>query len=287
MFCLIGMLKERGRMFNIPFQTIVVGVDFSDYSKIVMKQAQKLALLWKAKLVVVHALNEPVDYTPTLYVEVRKSLGPHYYKDKIKTFYKLKSAPFELVVDFSSPERLIRMTAKKFPRSLIVAGYKGHSLLREFLFGSTARRLVLNARTPVWIHRGKYVIEPRRILIPHDLSVQANRSIDLFKKLNLFNPMTYQVYFVREAPFPVLDYTLYKKIEKEQLLENQKRMKSLFAKYPRLSFQTSSGELTEKLVQKTSQFDLILISHRHSSEFYSRSETLQLMRKSPVPLLVI
>jgi nucleotide-binding universal stress UspA family protein len=135
-------------MFKNPFEAIVVGVDFSDYSKVVVKQAQKLALLWKAKLVVVHAFNEPVDYAPNLYVSLRKSLGPQYYKDRIKKFYGLKTKSFESIVDFSSPAKLIQSTAKKNKNSLIVVGYQGHSRLTEFLFGSTAQSLALSSKFP-------------------------------------------------------------------------------------------------------------------------------------------
>ncbi len=274
-------------MFNQPFQTIVVGADFSEYSKLVVRQAQKLAEFWNAKLVIVHALNEPVGYAPNIYLTVRKSFGPQFYKERIKSFYKLKSIPFEMVVDFSSPAKLMRLAAKKCRKPLMMAGYKGHSLLTEFLFGSTARNLALNSRTPVWIHRGDQVILPNRVLIPHDLSVQSNRGIDLFRKLNLMKTATYQVCFVREKPFPVLDYTLYKKIEADQVREVQKRIRRLLAKYPRLPFYSTTGELTEKLVQRTKQFDLVLIPHRKAKDFYSQSETLQLMRKSQVPLIVV
>lgn len=274
-------------MFLNPFDAIVVGVDFSDYSKTVVKQAIVLSELWKTKLIFVHAFNEPIDAAPTLYVSIRKNLGPHYYRDHIKTFYGLKNRRFESVVDFSTPTRLISATAKKFKRSLIIVGYKGSSRLAEILFGSTARHLVSKVRTPIWVHRGNEVINPKRVLIAHDLSKESNRGVDIFKQLNLVQRLDYQVYFVREKPFPVLDYTLYKSIEREQLLYDQKKIRSLLAKYPRLHFQTTTGEATEKIVEKTRKFDLVLISHRKNKEFYSSSETLQLMRKSEKPLLVV
>jgi hypothetical protein len=166
-------------------------------------------------------------------------------------------------------------------------GYKGHSRVTEFFFGSTARHLALHAKNPIWIHRGDQAIIPKRILIAHDLSNEAHRGIDIFKKMNLLKIMTYQVCFVREKPFPVLDYPLYKSVEEAQLIQEQRQIRSLLAKYPRLEFQATTGEVTERLVQKTRQFDLILVSRHTNKEFYSSSEVLQLMRKSEKPVLIV
>lgn len=274
-------------MFKRPFESIVVGIDFSPYSKLVVKQAIKLSLMWNAQVYLVHAFNEPTEYAPSLYITLRKPLNPTYYKNKILKYYNLKKFPVKLIVDYDMPTQLIRKTARSLKKPLIMAGYKGNAKVAEVIFGSTAHNLALGTKSPVWIHRGNKVIEPNRILIPHDLSKQSNRSIDLLKKLELMHPVRYQVCFVREKPLPVLDYELYKKMELKQVREVQKETKSLLAQYPGLSFLSTTGEVADKVVRKTRHFDLILIAHRHSAGFFSISETRRLISKSHVPLLIV
>lgn len=274
-------------MFVKPFDTIVVGVDFSAYSKIVAKQAILLARLWKARLVFVHALNEPFEYAPTLYVPFEKPLSPSFYKNKIKQFYNLDGLTAQVIVEYRTPAKLIRTVASQSSRPLIVIGYKGASAIQEFLFGSTAQNLALHTKPPVWVHRGQKAVIPRRVLIPHDLSKAANRSLDTLKKLGLIAPKSYEVFYVREKPFPVLDYQFYKKIEHAQVVEVHRRIKNLLKNYPRLSFHATTGGVTEKIVQKTSQFDLILLTHYHPKSFLSPSETEKLMKKSKVPIMCV
>ncbi len=274
-------------MLLSPFDAIVVGVDFSVNSRTVVKQAMLFAEMWKTKLIFVHAVNEPLSVSPVLYKSMRISRSASYYKEQIKNIYGIKSRPIQVIVEFSIPTDLILRSAKRFKNPLTVVGYKSHNRFVEMLFGSTARHLISVSKSPLWMHRGNQVVRPDRLLIAHDLSKESNRGIDMFRKLNLAAPTTYQVYFVREKPFPVLDYAIYKQIEHVQLKQEQNRIKKLFSKYPRIQFQATTGDITEKIVQKTRQFDAVLISHKQKKEFYSSSETLHLMRRSEKPLIVV
>ncbi len=273
-------------MFTQVFETIIVGVDFSPYSKIVVKQAIKLSQLWKAKLAFVHAYNEPFEFAPSLYVPLRKPLSAASYVDRIKKTYGLNNLQADFFADHWTPGRLIRAKAKKYRRPLIMVGYKAHGTLMEAFFGSTAQNLALKSKTPVWIQRGKKIIDPSRILIPHDLSKESNRSINFIKKLKMVSPLSYLVFFVRGRPFPVLDYQIYKKMDHENVVRAHKRIKLLLAKYPKLPFVSSTGDVTEKIVRKTKDFDLIVMSH-HPVAFYSASETRHLIKNSKVPILVL
>lgn len=274
-------------MFLKPFKTLVVGVDFSDYSKIVVEQAFVLAKRWKTKIVLVHALTEPrSDFSSPIFMyaptpSVKKM------KESLKKFYGLNKSSVRLVVGYDTPARLIRSVAKDYPSSLIMAGYKGHTKLSEFLLGSTARNLSLGTAGPVWIHRGQKAIEPNRILVPHDLSRQAHRAINLCENLKMLHPLSYDVFFVRERPIPVLDYASYTRAEEYMVKEAQKRIVNLLSDYPKIVFHSTTGDVTEKIVEKTKEFDLILLSHRKHRGFLSSSETAELIGASQVPLLVI
>ncbi len=73
------------------FQTVVVGVDFSRYSRLVVRQAERLAREFDCKLILVHATFQPMQisgpdgFAIPLAVPVKASLLGH----SIRSFYRL------------------------------------------------------------------------------------------------------------------------------------------------------------------------------------------------------
>ena len=104
--------------------------------------------------------------------------------------------------------------------------------------------------------------------------------------MSLVQPLNYEVYFVREKPFPVLDYELYKLTERRQVVKTQVKIKSLLAKYPRLPLVTTSGDVTDKIVKRTNKFDLLMMAHHNPMGLVYRSETVDLMKKVKTPMLI-
>lgn len=274
-------------MFINPIEHVIVGVDFSPYSKLVVKQAKRLCALWGAQLVVVHAVHDPLIYSPILFVPVPVPLTEAQYKRRIKKEYHLKLGTIKIFAQHGDPTALLNKFAKKFRHSMIIAGYKGHNQVAEFFFGSTAHSLIQKAKAPLWLHRGDKVVTPSKVLIPHDLTKESNRSIDLFKKLSLRQPTSYEVMFVRERPFPVLDYALYKMTERKMLLDEQGKIQYLLGKYPRLPFFTTAGNITEKIVKRTKQFDIILMTHHNQNGIFARNETARLLSSVNKPLFIV
>ena len=275
-------------MFQQPFKTIVVGVDFSPYSKIVVRQAQMLCRMWNAKLVLVHAIDNPVDYAASPYGSVYwpNLSNSKTYVSRIKKVYGIKSALTKIIAKSSTPVRLITETAKKFERPLLMAGYKGHNKIVEFVFGSTAQQLAMKSKIPVWIHRGNKVIRPKKILIPHDLSQASDRSIDVVRKLSLACPTTYEVFHVNQKPFPILDYNTFTKMNRQLEKATQTKIQHLLKEYPRIHLKTASGNVTEKIVKRSNDFDLLVIAHHNPAGLLSKSETATLMKKVRTPLIV-
>lgn len=107
-------------MFLKAFESIVVGIDFSTYSQTVVKQALRLAELWEAKLVLVHAFNEPVSVKGNYYFPPMKQMSQSDYIEQIKDYYDLKKNNIEFVVKCDAPHRLLRVVAKKQKRPLMV-----------------------------------------------------------------------------------------------------------------------------------------------------------------------
>lgn len=283
-----------------PFKTIVVGVDFSPYSKVVVKQAELLCHLWGSYLVLVHAVHDPVQYgAGAPHFMFPNLMGPKEYSKRIKSFYKIKNTTTRFYAERGVPSKLIPQIAKKFARPLIMVGYKGHNPVLDFFFGSTAQSLALKSKIPVWIHRGNRAIKPDKVLVPHDLSRSADKSIDIVKKLSLANPTSYEVYYVNQkpfpilnynlnnySPFPVLDYNSYENVVRKKLKKTRRRIKNLLSHYPHVPFVSATGETTEKIAKESRKFDLLVMSHHNPTSFLSKGETTRVIKRVNVPILV-
>jgi nucleotide-binding universal stress UspA family protein len=268
------------------FKTIIVGVDFSDYSKLVVKQAQYLCKIWNTNLVLVHAMQDPVSYMSEAYISFPNILTPEFYEKRIRDTYKVKNNSATIIADRDIASELLINIASRYPLSLVMVGYKGQSSMSEFFFGSTAQTLALKAKVPVWIQRGDKVIQPKRILIPHDLTLKANASIDIVKKLSLALPSSYEVFHVQKKIFPVLDYK--KNMLAEQTAFNKMRtqIESTLKSYPEVPVITRQGKITEKVVKRTNKFDLLVMTHHNPTGLFTKSETITLLKKVKTPILI-
>ena len=273
-------------MFQQAFKTIIVGVDFSSYSKTVVSQAKLLCKLWKTRLVLVHAIHDPVEYSPSLYMSFPNLISEKSYEERIMKLYAVKSTSVKVVARRGTPAALLIEIAGKYPKPLIMAGHRGYSPMAEFFFGSTAQLLALKSPVAVWIHRGSKIVRPQRVLIPHDLSEKANLSIDIVKQLELASPLSYEVLFVKEKAFPVLDYKTYLAIDRRITRQNQLKLGNIFKRYPHLPFVATNGEVSEKIVKRTAKFDLLIMTHHNPAGFFKKSETAELLKKVKTPMLV-
>jgi nucleotide-binding universal stress UspA family protein len=141
-------------MLQNTVRTLVVGLDFSPYSKLVLKQAVVLKEFFNAKLVFVYAVHEPMFYGDGFYPYPYFQITPEKeFVQQLKSFYQFKG-PATYIAKYGRPADVLIDVADRFSHSMIVAGYKGHNQIAEFLFGSTANEIALKAKVPVWIHRG-------------------------------------------------------------------------------------------------------------------------------------
>lgn len=274
-------------MMQSAFKHIVVGVDFSDYSKILVKQARLLCELWGTKLVLVYAIHDQVEYMSTMYAGFPNLLSEKDYQKRLRKTYEVKDISTQIVARHGLPSVLIQETALRFPDSMMMIGHKGQSKIESFIFGSTAQALAANAKTPLWIHRGSKVVRPQKVLIPHDLSLESNRSIDVIEKLSLAMPVSYEVFYVKKKPFPILNFKT--DIQKgRQIIEKTKERVDNFLKdYPQVPFVTASGKVTSKIAKRSEKFDLLLMTHHNTTGIFSKSETENLLDKVKTPLLIL
>lgn len=273
-------------MFQQAFKTIVVGVDFSDYSKLVVKQARFLCKLWNTKLVLVHAISDPVIYAPSLYISFPNLLDSKHYKARILKTYGIKNSEVKIFAERDLPSELLINVSNKYPQSLIMVGHKGMGALASFFFGSTAQSLAIKSKKPVWIHRGLKVIQPKKILIPHDLSLKSNQAVDIVKKLSLSEPLSAEIFHVQDKVFPILDYKQYVKLQ-AQLEENTKQKVSESLKnYRDIPVVTRQGRVSDKILRRSNKFDLLVMTHHNPTGLFSKSETASLLKKVKTPVLI-
>jgi nucleotide-binding universal stress UspA family protein len=273
-------------MFQQAFKTIIVGVDFSNYSKIVVKQAQYLCKLWNTKLVLVHSISDPVVYASNLYISFPNVLDSKHYKSRITKTYSIKSSEVKIIAERDIPSELLERIADKHPQSMIMVGYTGMSALASFFFGSTAQNMAMKSKHPVWIQRGKKIIEPKKIMIPHDLTLKSNKAIDIFQKLALTEPLSAEIFHVQDKVFPVLDFNQYMQLQKKLILNTRTKISETLKNYRSIPVVTRQGAITDKILRRTNKFDLLIMTHHNPTGLFTKSETASLLKKIKTPVLI-
>jgi nucleotide-binding universal stress UspA family protein len=138
------------------FSTVLFATDFSENSDLAFDYALTLARQSSAHLVLVHVINEPVDlrgfYVPHIsFDNLEKEIEDGAVR-MMEKFCQTKLADFtdyETHISTGVPHEEILKQADDRNASLIVLGTHGRSGLDHILFGSTAERVVRQAKCPV------------------------------------------------------------------------------------------------------------------------------------------
>lgn len=277
-------------MKNPGFKNIIVGVDFSDYSKIVVKQAIKLAEYYEAKLVLVHSISTAL-YTADvrMYYDITNDIVKP-MEDEVISFYSLDELDEKpkVFVAMSTPTALINSVAESYRNSLIVVGHRGQSKLGRFFLGSNAESLALSAVRPVWIHRGNAVRVPRKILLPSDFSPRSKASLKVAQSFANGKKPALEFFHAQGMPEPILDIGRYQKLLagfNAVESDKRKRFKALFPKVP---FKTVTGDVISSILDESKKFDLIAIAPHNRKGMFARfgSVTGKLVRTGDTPILV-
>lgn len=273
-------------MAKVKIENLVVAVDLSEYSKLVVKEAQALSetMKWPLSFVYVCADFKVSKAGP----HITKGQLSEFYDDEIRETYGL-SQDATVIVKFGKPFEKIIEVAQKISFPLLVAGYRGqHAFLRYFL-GSTVERLALQGEIPIWVHRGEKVVLPQKILIPCDLTPRAEKTINEVEEFSASVKAEYELFHVKEEPLVVADtdaysvfYAQIREVEEQNISEFKK-------KYPDLKTLDAFGDVTGKICDRAKKFDVIALSPRRGKKSapYFGSVTAHLMRESEKPLLVV
>lgn len=135
---------------------ILFATDFSESSDHAFEYARTLASSFKAKLIVIHVINEPVDlrgfYVPHISFDKLEEEIRQGAENMMRKFCESKLAGFgeyDSLVISGIPYEEILKKADTENVSLIVLGTHGRTGLDHVLFGSTAEKVVRKSRCPV------------------------------------------------------------------------------------------------------------------------------------------
>ena len=133
---------------------IIIGVDFSDASKVALVQAGLWAQKLDVPLLAMHVLQPPAPMLPEAQIALPdpawlRSMEVH-AREQLEEWAKDLPRASVLVKWGSPAEELV---AEADPDTLLVVSQVGHSAIERLLFGSTAARVVRHAPCDVLVVR--------------------------------------------------------------------------------------------------------------------------------------
>lgn len=274
---------------SAPFKHLIVGVDFSVYSKTVLKQARQLASQFDCDLIIAHAavinwdpsgsgINMP---QPDL-DELRASLA-RFYQTNNENINNIE-------VHRGSPTDVLIKVAKKYKDPLIVVGSQGRGAVSRFILGSHAENIALHSPFPVWVHRGHKIVPFKKILVPTDLSKSSRLAINKLKKWPKANEYLMKYLYVKPVIYPILNSTQYRESQKSMQSKVKKSIQNFQKDERSIRLTTLSGaDPSVKISQVGKKYDVIAMNPHHKSGLFKRfgKITSKVIRISDKPVLVI
>lgn len=267
-------------------ETLVVGIDFSDYSKLVVREAKQLAKESKLPLIFIHSNEDGQLYKyyakPDLFhmVDILES--------KARDIYNLDPSD-QIVIRFGRPDKEILAFAKKLENPMIIVGHKSGHTIAKFFLGSVAENLAAASPYPLWIHRGTKVQMPRKILIPSDLSERTKNTVEDIKCLKKTFHSQFEIYHVLPHPTPILNYKLWSVLNKVALKDDNLKIQAFKRKFPNFKTVRARGPVIDTINQRSKSFDLIAITPHSRKYAHNAFEGIssKIVRSGETPVLIL
>ena len=191
---------------------ILVPTDFSDLATRALRHAGTIALHSGAEVTVLYAdtFLPPPHFTseqiPDLVQNIEQSKAAA--KERLARYTEEALPPavrWRALVVEGTPVDAILETAKDSNADLIVMGTHGRSGFNRLMLGSVTEKVLRQIRTPLLTTRWRETAapEPRRILVPTDLSPASGRAFALALENNaLFNSDIILLHVVEDGKEP-------------------------------------------------------------------------------------
>lgn len=172
-FCpVLTIRRGKGSEEEIPLDSILVPVDFSEHARAALRHAKALGNLLGARLDVLHVVEEnlhPAFYGPTVHsiYDIDPDLDEKALAH-LKDFYQRTEGPgteVTFAVRSGHAVQEIMRFAEEEGNNLIVIGTHGLTGIERFFLGSVAEKVVRRAPCPVFTVKsfGKSLVSPRAI----------------------------------------------------------------------------------------------------------------------------
>jgi nucleotide-binding universal stress UspA family protein len=270
-------------MKNKNIKNLIVGTDLSDYSKVVVLEAQELSKKMKIPMIVVFVC--PIDWAAH---EYRKELVEEFTL-KMQEMYNLDKAN-KIIIKFGKPEKEIISVAKNFTAPMIMIGYKGLGAIQRMFLGSVAEKIAQKSPFPVWIHRGHKTVLPKKILVPSDLTDRSEQTVNGAEILAKPFNGKFELFHVQEQPMPLplLDYPTWMLVYEELKKEEEVKLKKFKKKYPMVKTSKTLGDVAGHIQEHAKKFDVIAISPSHTKNSFPffGSVNAKLVRDGEKPIFI-
>ena len=265
-------------------RNIIVGLDLSKYSRNVASQARILAAQTKAKITWVHVFQDVEVLSKSIAlsrIEIEKQTCK-----QIQKIYKIPKEQ-KVLIRFGSPSVELLKVARALPKSILFVGHQGHNALMRMFLGTTAERLALESKVPVWIQRGTRLKKTKKVLVPCDLTSRSTQTLAFVNQLKWVNSRDVELYHVLVEPLPTLDFEGWSILYSEVKKQDDKKVILFRRKYPQLKVDRSFGDAGMQILKRSKSFDLVAMSprSRHLSSF--GSVTAKVVRSTNVPILIV
>lgn len=273
-------------MNSQEIKSLIVGIDFSLYSKLVVKESQVLAEKLKVPVIYVHVLPDARVYRD-FYGVTRRGVDEKFIK-KAKSFYGLKNGS-DIQIEVGDPaEKMIEVADGAFKPLIVVGAIGGHAA-SKFLIGSTAETLAFTSKYPVWIHRGKSIKLPKKFLMPIDLSSGSEKALFKIELLRKELKAELQLHHVFEEPMSIFDYPDWQNLNIKINEDDKKEFAKYAKKFPQLKMTRSTGSIATEIQKKSKDFDLLALRPKRSGHKRRvfRGVMTKLIRSVEKPILVL
>lgn len=175
-------------------QTFLIATDFSETGTTVVRKGLQLARLYDASVHVIHVIDNP------WYAKKQDSstIQEHSWNTLCAAFPEISKSQFHCREGNIVTQ--ILETAENISADLLIIGSSGEDFVfTELFIGSTTKNIVRNSHLPVLVVKNNIPLNPKRVLIPTDLSQNSKTTIYDTVRL-LPNAQIYMVHFF-DVPF--------------------------------------------------------------------------------------
>ena len=179
------MLQQHG------YQKILVAIDFSSHSEAALRQAVWLARQAGAQIILAHTLPDLRQVVHSASagakLDLLESEGKRFHREvRQKSDHQMRqmianlnAADLDIRVETLLGEPFVEIihAVQQEGYDLVLAGTRGLGAWRQFLVGSTAKRLIRKCPCSVWIVKAEHVGPPKAILAATDFSDASRRAV--------------------------------------------------------------------------------------------------------------